>query len=62
MLDKDTYCIDIIHQLHAVQSGLKETSTLLLENHLKSCVADAMKKGNSDKSIAEIMEVFKTKS
>ena len=59
MMKDDTYCIDVMHQLQAVESGLKETGNLLLENHLKSCVADAIGKGKTDESIAEIMQVFK---
>lgn len=62
MMDDDAYCIDVIHQLQAVESGLRETGNLLLENHLKSCVADAIKNGEADRSITEIMEVFKKKS
>ena len=62
MMEEDVYCIDIMHQLQAVESGLKETGNLLLENHLKSCVADAISKGNADESIAEIMQVFKKRS
>ena len=61
MLEQDTYCIDIMHQLQAVESSLKEIGNLLLENHLKTCVADAIKKGKADESITEIMEVFKKK-
>jgi len=62
MMDEDAYCIDVMHQIQAVESGLKETGNLLLENHLKSCVADAISKGKAEESIAEIMEVFKKKS
>ncbi len=61
MMEDDVYCIDIMHQIQAVESGLKETGNLLLENHLKSCVADAITEGKMDKSISEIMEVFKKK-
>ncbi len=61
MMDDDVYCIDVIHQMHAVESGLKETGNLLLENHLKGCVADAIKEGKAEESIAEIMQVFKKK-
>ena len=59
MVEEDTYCIDILHQMQAVESGLKETGNLLLENHLKSCVTDAINKGKKDEAIAEIMQVFK---
>lgn len=61
MMDDDEYCIDIMHQMQAVESGLKETGNLLLENHLKSCVADAISKGKTDETIAEVMEVFRRK-
>jgi DNA-binding FrmR family transcriptional regulator len=50
-----------MHQMQAIESGLKETGNLLLENHLKSCVADAIRNGKADESIAEIMQVFKKK-
>lgn len=62
MMDEDTYCIDVMHQMQAVESGLRETGNVLLENHLKCCVADAIKKGQADKSIEEIMQVFKKKA
>lgn len=62
MVETDAYCIDVLHQLQAIESGLKETGNVMLENHLRGCVADSIKKGNADESIAEIMEVFKKKS
>ncbi len=61
MVEADQYCIDVMHQMQAVESGLKETANVLLENHLKGCVADAISKGKADESIAEIMRVFKKK-
>lgn len=61
MVEDDRYCIDVLHQLQAVQSALKETGNLVLENHLKSCVADSISKGKKDKAIGEIMQVFRNK-
>lgn len=59
MMEDDCYCIDVIHQMQAVESGLKETGNLLLENHLKTCVAEQISKGKKDEAILEIMQVFK---
>ncbi len=59
MMETGQYCIDIIHQSQAVQRALEETDGVLLENHLKTCVADHIKKGETGKSIEEIMNVFK---
>lgn len=62
MVETDEYCIDVLHQMQAVESGLKETGNVLLENHLKGCVADAIGKGKKEEAIAEIMTVFKKKN
>lgn len=61
MVESDAYCIDVMHQMQAIESGLKETGNLLLENHLKSCVADSISQGKKDEAISEIMQVFKKK-
>src|SRR3990167_7979554 len=59
MVENGEYCIDIIHQSQAIQRALQETDNLVLENHLKGCVVDHIKKGESDASIKEIMTIFK---
>jgi len=59
MLENDAYCIDVLHQMNAVRSNIKDTGNIILENHLKGCVADAIGRGQKDEAIAEIMEVFK---
>lgn len=61
MVESDEYCIDIVHQLIAIQSALKNADEIILENHLKTCVADSIKKGKSTEAIKEVMEVLKKK-
>ena len=56
------YCIDIVHQSLAVQAALKKVDEIILENHLRTCVADSIKEGKSDEAIKEVMEVLKKKS
>lgn len=58
MEESHKYCIDIIHQSQAVQNALRETDNAILENHLKSCTAEAIKKGKGKKAIAEIMSII----
>lgn len=62
MVEKQDYCIDVMHQMQAVEKSLKETGNVLLENHLKTCVSDAISKGEKDEAIAEIMQVFDKKN
>lgn len=59
MVDGEVYCIDVLLQSKAVQAGIKEVDNLLLENHLKKCVTDAIKQGKKDEVITEVMNVFK---
>jgi DNA-binding FrmR family transcriptional regulator len=63
MVDDDTYCIDVIRQIQAVQSALNKVSTGILENHLNSCVTTAIK-GDDPKErervLKEITDVFET--
>lgn len=61
MVAGDQYCIDVVHQSIAVQSALKKIDELILENHLKTCVSDSIKKGESANAIKEVMEVLKKK-
>lgn len=62
MIEKDEYCIDILHQSQAVQAAIKETDNLILENHLKGCVANSISKGKSEVAVKEVMEVFKKRN
>jgi DNA-binding FrmR family transcriptional regulator len=59
MVEDDKYCIDVIHQSQAVERALQEVGDLILENHLKTCVADAIKQGKSGEAIEEVMNVLK---
>lgn len=59
MVEDGSYCIDVLNQSQAVQKALKEIDALILENHLKTCAADAIKKGRQKEAIAEIMNVLR---
>ena len=61
MVEKHDYCIDVIHQSIAVQSALKQIDQVILKNHMETCVADAIKKGKSQKVIEEVMKVMDKK-
>jgi DNA-binding FrmR family transcriptional regulator len=57
MVEKGEYCIDILHQSQAVLASLKEINHLIMENHLNTCVVEAIKKGKSKEVISEVMSV-----
>ena len=61
MVEKGTYCIDIITQTSAIKQGLSNIEDMLLEGHLGHCVVSQIKKGETGKATAEILKVYKLK-
>lgn len=58
MHEEGRYCIDVMLQLQAVEKALKNAGDLILENHLKTCVANSIKKGKTDEVVKEVMKVM----
>jgi DNA-binding FrmR family transcriptional regulator len=48
MIERDSYCDDILNQIFAVQSAMKSVGILLLENHMKGCIVKRIKEGELD--------------
>lgn len=61
MVNENEYCIDILHQINAIEKGLKQTENVILEHHLNTCVAEAIKQGRKDHVVREVMEVITKK-
>lgn len=62
MLRNDKYCIDIIKQNEAVIAAIEKVNQMILENHLNTCVTEAIKEKNEKerrKKIKELLEIFK---
>jgi DNA-binding FrmR family transcriptional regulator len=61
MVEEDAYCIDIIRQIQAVQAALAKVSTLVLDNHLRTCVTTAVRGDDPDereRMLGEVTTVF----
>ena len=61
MVENDAYCIDVIRQIHAVQSALEKVSGIILDGHLHSCLITAVRGENPDERervLAEIADIF----
>lgn len=65
MVEEDTYCIDVIKQVQAVQAALTKVNTLILNNHLHTCVTEAIQgddPAEREAVLKEITNVFAVKS
>jgi DNA-binding FrmR family transcriptional regulator len=45
MVEKDTYCIDVLTQISAATKALESVALMLLDEHLTHCVSDAAQQG-----------------
>jgi DNA-binding FrmR family transcriptional regulator len=48
MVETDTYCIDVLTQVSAATKALESVALLLLEEHLRHCVTDAIHAGGQE--------------
>jgi DNA-binding FrmR family transcriptional regulator len=61
LIEKNTYCIDIITQTGAIKQALSGVEDILLKEHLGHCVVNQIKKGEVDKATSEILKVYQLK-
>ena len=54
MYQDGRYCIDILDQLAAVTAAVDAVALILLEDHMNSCVRDAVEHGDADDKVAEL--------
>jgi len=63
MIEEDIYCIDVIRQIHAVQSALNKVNKIIFEEHINSCLVTAVRGENieeRERVLNEIASVFET--
>jgi len=58
MIEKNTYCDDVINQIEASRSALHSVQIILLESHIKNCVVDQLQHGDTD-VIEEVLKTIK---
>ncbi|PZP53568.1 MAG: transcriptional regulator [Azospira oryzae] len=59
MVTEDRYCVDILIQISALRSALDAVAMQLLEDHTQGCVKNAIRSGDGEAAIAELMEVMR---
>jgi len=61
MVEEGKYCIDVIHQIQAIQAALNKVTVMLLDDHMHHCVTDAIEsqdQGERERVLGEIRDVF----
>jgi DNA-binding FrmR family transcriptional regulator len=61
MVESDSYCIDLIRQIQAVQAALGKLGASILDGHLHSCLITAVRGediAERERVLTEIAEVY----
>lgn len=58
MIKENRYCHDVLIQIAAIESALKEVGFIILKDHMTSCVVDDIK-NNDLHSLEEAIEISK---
>ena len=58
MIDENRYCADILIQLSAINKAVNSLASLIMEDHLKTCVVEKITAGDTQ-VIGEVVELFK---
>ncbi len=59
MVEDERYCPDVMKQVSALQGSLEGVNRILLQNHLETCVVDAVGAGRTVEIVDELMETMK---
>jgi DNA-binding FrmR family transcriptional regulator len=58
MVEEDRYCVDVLIQVAAVKAALNKVGLALLEGHAKGCMQAAVRRGEGDEAVTELMDVL----
>ncbi|NBC19823.1 MAG: metal-sensing transcriptional repressor [Alphaproteobacteria bacterium] len=57
MIDEDRYCIDVVRQVQAIKAALSALENLTLQDHLDTCVDDALTSDDVDERREKVEEL-----
>ncbi|MGZ4144292.1 MAG: metal-sensitive transcriptional regulator [Actinomycetota bacterium] len=59
MVEEDIYCIDVLTQVNSAVAALRSVGMLLLDEHVRHCVRDAVEAREGDAKLDELMAAVK---
>lgn len=58
MIEEDRYCVEVLQQIASVQSAADAVAMILIEDHVKGCVADGLRSGDEGR-VEEVVGVIR---
>ena len=58
MVEEDRECPELLIQMAAVRSALDRVARIVLEDHMETCLVEAVNSGKADASLAQLKEAL----
>ncbi len=58
MVKEDKYCVDILVQVSSVLGATQRVGFIILDDHIKGCIRNAVSNEGEDASIQELIDVI----
>ena len=58
MVENEKDCIDIINQITAAEKALNRVSSIIMKQHVESCVTEAVSRGKGKEMVNELIETI----
>ena len=57
MVNEDRYCIDVVRQVQAARAALSSLESLIIDDHVDTCVQHALEAGKTDERREKVIEL-----
>ena len=58
MVEEEKSCPDVLLQLAAVRAALKKVSKIVFEDHVETCISNAINDGSGESAIVELKQAL----
>lgn len=55
MIESEKYCVDVLTQVAAVRAAINKVGAMILENHSKTCMQNALMSDNKEAALEELI-------
>ena len=61
MVEEERYCADVLTQIASVHEALRSVGKMVMKNHLRHCITDALRSGDegrAEETYAEMLDLM----
>ena len=58
LVEEQAPCAEVLTQIAAIQNALRGVGRLVVDNHLRTCVSDAIRRGEGDHHYDELLDIM----